>query len=308
MALTGNKLIHANSSVAAATPTAGQMVQGQIAINNADKIIFIKDSTNTIVAVASASALAKALSSVQTVNGQSPVAGAVTLTPAEIGAFGVAPLDASSKIPTVYLPDSVLGAVSYQGTWDASTNTPTLPDPTTSKGFYYVVTVAGTQFTIDFTVGDWVISNGTEWEKVDAQSTVTSVNGQQGAVVLTASSVGALGLTGGGTVAGTVIFTGTVTVPAPVNDTDASTKKYVDDSIAAIPAGGTVTSIDVTSADTSVLTATGGPVTLSGAITLDFATQVANTVFAGPGTGADAKPTFRALVAADIPTIDEGTF
>jgi hypothetical protein len=36
-------------------------------------------------------------------------------------------------------------------------------------------------------------------------------------------------------------------------------------------------------------------------LTLD--TQVANRVLAGPATGADADPTFRALVAADIPTI-----
>lgn len=36
-------------------------------------------------------------------------------------------------------------------------------------------------------------------------------------------------------------------------------------------------------------------------LTLD--TQVANTVFAGPSVGADAEPTFRALVADDIPAL-----
>lgn len=36
-------------------------------------------------------------------------------------------------------------------------------------------------------------------------------------------------------------------------------------------------------------------------LTLD--TQVANTVFAGPSAGADAEPTFRALVADDIPAL-----
>jgi hypothetical protein len=57
-------------------------------------------------------------------------------------------------------------------------------------------------------VGDWAVYNGTVWQKVDNTETVTSVNGQTGAVVLTASSVGAVpttrtitagtGLTGGG--------------------------------------------------------------------------------------------------------------
>ena len=41
------------------------------------------------------------------------------------------------------------------------------------------------------------------------------------------------------------------------------------------------------------------------AITLD--TQVANSVFAGPTTGADASPTFRTLVAADLPDATAST-
>jgi hypothetical protein len=39
-----------------------------------------------------------------------------------------------------------------------------------------------------------------------------------------------------------------------------------------------------------------------GAVTLSLISQVANTVFAGPTSGPNATPTFRALVAADIPT------
>ncbi len=311
MALTGSKLIHANSSTPAAVPSAGQMVAGQIAINSADKALFIKDSTNAIVTIASAAAHAAALSAVQTVNGQSPVAGAVTVTAAQIGAFGVAPLDAGSKIPVSFLPAAILGSVSYQGTWDASTDTPTLPDPTASKGFYYVVTVAGTQFGNDYAIGDWAISDGVAWGKVEAQDAVNSVNGQVGTVVLTAASVGALASTGGA-LSGDLTFTGgaTAVVPTPTDDGDAANKLYVDTAIAGAATGGTVTSIDVTSDTPTVLTATGGPVTEAGAIVLDFVTQAANTIFAGPGTGADAKPTFRALVNADIAglTLDEGTF
>ena len=63
-------------------------------------------------------------------------------------------------------PLIVSGTVNYDGTWDASTNTPTLNNPPagSTKGDYYVVSVAGTQFSLSFAVGDWIISNGTAWE------------------------------------------------------------------------------------------------------------------------------------------------
>jgi hypothetical protein len=126
-------------------------------------------------------------------------------------ANGVATLDAGGKVPVSELPAAVLGALSYQGTWDASTNTPTLTSSVGTKGYYYVVSVAGNtnlNGITDWLVGDWAVYNGTVWQKVDNTETVTSVNGQTGAVVLTASSVGAVpttrtitagtGLTGGG--------------------------------------------------------------------------------------------------------------
>lgn len=103
-------------------------------------------------------------------------------------ANGYASLDSGAKIPISQIPDSVLGQVEYQGTWDASTNTPTLVSPpaASTKGDYYVVTVAGTQFSLSFDTGDWIISNGSAWEKVDNTDAVTSVFGRQGAVVANA--------------------------------------------------------------------------------------------------------------------------
>lgn len=65
---------------------------------------------------------------------------------------------------------------------------------------------------------------------------------------------------------------------------------------------GTVTSVDLTLPAT-VFDVTGNPVTTSGTIVGSFIDQSANTVFAGPSTGADAAPDFRALVAADIPAL-----
>lgn len=66
--------------------------------------------------------------------------------------------------------------------------------------------------------------------------------------------------------------------------------------------GGTVTSVGLT-APTAVFDVANSPVTSSGTLAITFDTQTANTVFSGPTTGAAAAPTFRALVAADIPDI-----
>lgn len=127
-------------------------------------------------------------------------------------ALGVATLDASGKVPVSELPAAVLGALSYQGTWNASTNSPTLTSSTGTKGYYYVVSVAGStdlNGITDWLVGDWAVFNGSVWQKVDNTETVTSVNGQVGAVVLTQTDISGTvptsrtltagtGLTGGG--------------------------------------------------------------------------------------------------------------
>lgn len=64
-------------------------------------------------------------------------------------------------------------------------------------------------------------------------------------------------------------------------------------------ASGTVTSVGLTvPAEFSV---SGSPVTTSGTLAVSKANQSANLVYAGPSSGAAAAPTFRALVAADIP-------
>ncbi len=100
---------------------------------------------------------------------------------------GYASLDSSGKVPTTQLPSSVLGCVSYQGTWNANTNSPTIPTASsTNKGWYYVVgTAGGTSIggITDWKVNDWVISNGTAWEKVDNTDAVASFNGRFGSVV-----------------------------------------------------------------------------------------------------------------------------
>ncbi len=85
-------------------------------------------------------------------------------------ANGVATLDSGGKVPTSQLPAAILGALDYQGTWNANTNTPTLASGVGTKGYYYKVSVAGTT-TIDgiseWNLTDWIVFDGTVWDKVD---------------------------------------------------------------------------------------------------------------------------------------------
>ena len=64
--------------------------------------------------------------------------------------------------------------------------------------------------------------------------------------------------------------------------------------------GAAVTSVGL-SLPSSIFSVSGSPVTTTGTLAGSLATQPANYVLAGPTTGSAAAPTFRALVAADIP-------
>ena len=112
----------------------------------------------------------------------------------------------------------VTGQLDYAGTWNASTNTPTLASGVGTKNTYYVVSFAGStnlDGITDWQVGDWAIFNGTVWQKIDQTNTVSSVNGQVGAVVLgvaniagavpnTVNIIAGTGLIGGGALTGNV--------------------------------------------------------------------------------------------------------
>lgn len=74
---------------------------------------------------------------------------------------------------------NAIGALNYKGTWDASTNTPTLASGAGTKGDYYVVSVAGTT-TLDgisnWGIGDWAVFNGSVWQRVEGGADLNGVN------------------------------------------------------------------------------------------------------------------------------------
>ena len=77
-------------------------------------------------------------------------------------------------LKTVSSTINAIGALNYQGTWDASTNNPTLTSSVGTKGDYYVVSVAGSTNLNGETlwgVGDWAVFNGSIWQKVDGGDT-----------------------------------------------------------------------------------------------------------------------------------------
>ena len=161
------------------------VVQGPNSATASDFVAFdgttgkvIKDSGYSSASFATAAQGAKADTAVQT---------------SQVGvANGVASLDSTGKVPTSQIPQ--MGDLNYQGTWNAATNTPTLTSGVGTKGYYYVVNVAGTtnlDGITDWFVGDWAVFNGTVWEQIDNTDAVTSVNGYTGAVTLTYTDVGA---------------------------------------------------------------------------------------------------------------------
>lgn len=122
----------------------------------------------------------------------------------QIGAAnGVAPLGADLKVPIGNIPDAVLGNVKFKGFWNADTNTVTSSDPglngnpiptagSANEGYYFIVQVGGSTDVdgiTDWVVGDWIISGGDSWNKVDNTDAVISVNGLTGAVTLTTTNI-----------------------------------------------------------------------------------------------------------------------
>lgn len=110
----------------------------------------------------------------------------------EVGVTAASLVD--GKIPVEQLPSAILGVLSYKGTWDASINSPAIPTASVAnKGWYYVVSVSGATNIdggSDWVIGDWIVSDGAAWGKVDNSDRVSSVAGKTGVVVLDKADVG----------------------------------------------------------------------------------------------------------------------
>jgi hypothetical protein len=126
------------------------------------------------------------------------------------------------------------------------------------NGYYYITSTAGStnlDGITDWQIGDWLMFNGSVWQKIDQSNLVTSVNGQTGAVSV-----------------GTVT---SVTGTSPVASS-----------------GGATPAISLSAGYGDTLN--------------PYASKTANFVLAAPN-GSAGVPSFRAVVAADIPTLNQNT-
>lgn len=111
-------------------------------------------------------------------------------------AAGFVQLDGGAKIPLALFPDSLLGNVKYKGTYDGTTisspdaalNGNALPAAASgNQGYYFIASAPFTNNSVNYVIGDWIISDGaagyTRIENSDAVSTVFGRNGNVVAAV-----------------------------------------------------------------------------------------------------------------------------
>lgn len=241
-------------------------------------------------------------------------------------ANGVATLDSSAKVPISQIPDAVIGALNYQGTWNATTNTPTLTSSVGTKGYYYVVSVAGTtnlNGITDWQIGDWAVYNGTAWQKIDNTDSVTSVNGYTGAVVLTTTDI-AEGTNQYFTTARARNSLSAGTGISYNNTSGVITNSAPDQTVSLTGAGtttvtGTYPNFTITSSDQYVGTVTsvaatagtgisvsGSPITTSGTLTITN-TAPDQTVAIASGTGISVTGTYPNFTVTNTAPSSGGT-
>ena len=77
------------------------------------------------------------------------------------------------------LNGEIFTGLDFQGSWNASTNTPTLASGVGTTGEFYIVSVAGTTNLDGITnwgVGDWAMFSGSAWQRVEGNADGNFVN------------------------------------------------------------------------------------------------------------------------------------
>ncbi len=110
------------------------------------------------------------------------------VTSAKLHHMGATPGQILKFNGTSWLPVDAANSQMYAGTYNASTDSPDIETLGGTSGTFYIVNQAGTQDLgngpLTFSVGDWVIFNGSDWERVALGSNaVSSFNGRMGAII-----------------------------------------------------------------------------------------------------------------------------
>ncbi len=201
---------------------------------------------------------------------------------------------------------TTLGSAGYLGTWNASTNTPTIANGTGTAGTFYIATTAGTWNSITFAVNDEVWYNGSIWEKVARNFTLTTATASilggikigsglaiDGSGVVTVSTLNqnttgsAATLTTARNIAITGDATYTVSFNGSANVTSALTLATVNSNV------GTFRSVTVNAK--GLVTAATNPTTLSGYGITDAASGLLTGYTSGAGTVAATDTILQAI-------------
>ena len=142
-----------------------------------------------------------------------------------------------------------LNGLSYQGPWDASSPLPT----TTSTGDYFIVNVPSGIYNI----GDWLVYNGTSFDKIDNSQSITNVFGRTGAITpnkgdYVLNKMGDVDLSTTPPTIGNILkFDGTKWIPGTMSESSSGTVTEVTGTSPILSSGGVSPIISITKATSS---------------------------------------------------------
>jgi hypothetical protein len=278
-----NKIILKKSSVSARVPTTSDLDYGELALNYADGILYYKNAANTI--------------SVLNAGGSAYTAGdGLTLTGSQFSVDGTVVRTTGS-----YSNPSWITSLDYS---KLSGTVPTWNQNTTGTSAGVVRTVTGTTSAelVRGNMGDndqarilvgATATNAGFLEIATADDGTEPIHVRQYSGVFTTLLRTATLLDG----SGNTTFPGTVTANGVTLTGNTGT-------VTSVSGTGTVSGLTLSGSVT-----TSGNLTLSGTLSVtpsNFASQTANTFLAAPN-GSTGTPTFRGIVAADVPTLNQNT-
>jgi plastocyanin len=176
--INGSGVIMANYTTYS-LPTATTTVLGGVKIDGSTITLngsnqLVANYTTYILPATTTSALGGVIVPAVGTSGITNTSGTIGLATASVSQLGGVKVDGSTITINGLgvIAATGAGSIVYKGTWNASTNTPTLTNGVGTAGFQYAVSVAGTTNfgagNITFAVGDYALYSGTVWQQIAA--------------------------------------------------------------------------------------------------------------------------------------------